>query len=107
MEKTDGGKEARGTAEDSGSKMKNGESELEGGRGNGGQISAFPVCGSKCLRQIGMIASTHAVKQTARLSHSAKLPGAVCMQTPKQDSRGHVSGKTKWMSCREIPSIKE
>lgn len=70
-------------AEDSGGKMKSGESELEGRQGNGGQISAFPVSGGKCLRQIGMIAFTHAVKQTAQLSHCAKLPGAVCTQTPK------------------------
>lgn len=83
MEKTDGGKEARGMAENSGDEMKSGESKLEGRRGNRRQISAFPVRGSKCLRQIGMIASTHAETQTALLSHSVKLPGAVCMQTPK------------------------
>lgn len=43
METTDGGKEGRGMAVESGGEMKSGESELEGGRGNGGQISAFPV----------------------------------------------------------------
>lgn len=67
-------------AEESGGKMKSGESELEGGRGNGGQISAFPVRGGKCLSQIGMIALTHAVKQTAQISHPTKLPGAVSMR---------------------------
>lgn len=43
MWKTDGGKEGRGMAEDWGGEMKSGESELEGGRGNGGPISAFPA----------------------------------------------------------------
>lgn len=43
METTDGGKEGRGMAEESGGEMKSGESELEGGRRNGGQISAFPA----------------------------------------------------------------
>lgn len=108
MEKTDGGKEARGTAEDLGGEMKSGESELEGGRGNGGQISAFPVRGGKCLRQIGVIASTHAVKQTAQLSRSAKLPGdAQHPNAPPTRNQGHASGETKWMSSGEIPSMKE
>lgn len=60
MEKTDGGKEGRGMAEESGGEMKSGESELEGG-----------------LRQIDTITLSHAAKQTAQLSHPAKLPEAV------------------------------
>lgn len=68
MEKTDGGKQARGTAEDWGGEMKSGESQLEGGRGSGGQISALPSRHGKCLRQIGMIASTEEAKQSAAIT---------------------------------------
>lgn len=39
MEKTDGGKEAREMAEDSGGEMKSGESELGGGWVNGVHFS--------------------------------------------------------------------
>lgn len=74
MEKTDGGKQA----EDWGGETKSGESQLEGRRGNGGQISAFPAHRGKCPRQIGMIASTEEVKQTVQQSHAASVPGAVC-----------------------------
>lgn len=48
--------------------MKCGDSESEDRRGNGGQISAFPVRGGKCLGQIGMIPSIYAVKQPAQPS---------------------------------------
>lgn len=78
-------------AEDWGGEMKSGESELERGRCNGGPTSAFP--NAQRLSQTGVIALTHAVKRTARLSCPAKLPGAVSTRADEIHRRTFPLGK--------------